>query len=101
MVFFIIFVIISTLFHLQNYLFVLITQINLVKKKQYNKEREIRFKEIVIVIQSEAKNLENTHVDVFEILRYTSFRSEWQSELFLSLFTYPHTYEHAFPWYAR
>ena len=29
-----------------------------------------------IVIQSEAKNLDDIHVDVFEILRYTPFRSE-------------------------
>ena len=36
------------------------------------------------VIQSEAKNLENIHVDILvyatEILHYTSFRSEWQNE---------------------
>ena len=30
----------------------------------------------IIVIQSEAKNLDNIHVDVHEILHYTSFRSE-------------------------
>ncbi len=30
----------------------------------------------LIVIQSEAKNLDNTNVDVLEILRYTPFRSE-------------------------
>ena len=28
------------------------------------------------VIQSEAKDLEDTHVDALEILHYTSFRSE-------------------------
>ena len=31
---------------------------------------------INIVIQSEAKNLENVHVDVHEILRFISLRSE-------------------------
>ena len=31
---------------------------------------------MIIVIQSEAKDLENIHVDEYEILHYTTFRSE-------------------------
>ena len=52
----------------------------------YN-DSEIQY---IVVTQSEAKSLVNTHVDASEILHFTSFRSGWQTEneIYLHFNTY-------------